>query len=221
MIAALIQRDLRLSFRKGSGMLATLAFFMIAIALFPFALGGAVEALRPVAAGAVWIAALLAAFLSLDGIWHDDYADGTFDALLTADVPPFVIVFAKTVSHWLVAGLPLVLAGLPAALMLHAPVSVLLLLAASMVIGTLYTSLAGGLGAVLTFGARRTGLLIALLVLPLCVPMLVLGVLGAAAVLADLPVRAYLLLQLALLIAMLPLGLVAMGTILRMQTRLT
>jgi heme exporter protein B len=178
-----------------------LFFFIAVVSLFPFALGGTPEALRPAAAGIVWVAALLAALLSLESIWHRDAEDGTFDLLLLSPTPPLYIVCAKAVAHWVLTGLPLALAGTVAAVMLFLPLGALPVLLASLMLGTIYMSCLGALCAALTLSARRPGLLLALLVLPLFVPMLIFGVMGVEAFVAGLPAKPYLLLQLALVVA--------------------
>jgi len=198
---ALFRRDLRLSMDRGSDAVVTLFFFAVVVMLSALALGGEEATLKLAAPGIVWISAVLASLLSLEGIWHRDFEDGTFDLLLLSPVPPLRVMLAKIAAHWAIAGLSLTLAGVVASQMLFIPVGALCILIPSLLLGTLYMSLLGGFGAVLTFGTKRPGLLLALLILPLFVPMLILGVLAMQAALADLPARAYLLLQLALVVA--------------------
>lgn len=196
--AALIVRDLRLSVSKGPEAMKTVFFFVLVVSLFPFAFGGEVGALRTAAPGIIWVAALLAALLSLESFYHRDFDDGTFDLMMMSPVPAFGIVCSKMFSHWLVSGLTLVAASVIISQMLFmswASAGVLLL---SLLLGSIYMSLLGGAGAILTMGARRPGILLAILVLPLFVPMLILGVLAVEASLAQLSYTAYLLLQAAL-----------------------
>lgn len=216
MIGAVIMRDMRLYYRRSSAGLAALGFYAAIIVLFPLALGPMPETLRHAAPAIVWIAVLLAALLTLEPLWHRDGEDGTFEAMIVSGVATPRIVIAKMISHWLAFGLPLALLSPVCAAMLQAPGIVLPL---SVLIGTAYISLVGGFGAALTLGARRPGALIVLLVLPLCAPMLILGTLAASAALDDMAFRAYLLLQLALLVAALPLAPLAAAKVLDMHIR--
>jgi heme exporter protein B len=216
---SLIRRDLRLTALRGAEGLTALFFFVAVASLFPFALGSETDVLRKAAPGIVWISALLAALLSLETVYHRDFEDGTFDLLLLSSVPPIQIVLAKIFSHWALTGLGLVLASVPVAAMFYTPASAFCVLIPSLLLGTIYMSLLGAMGAVLTFGARRPGLLLTLLILPLFVPMLILGVMAGAATLADLPAQAYLLLQLSLVIAALTLIPPAAAKFLEMQFR--
>lgn len=199
---ALIARDIRLGFLRGTAGLTTLFFFIVTASLFAIALGGAPELLKRAAAGVIWVCAILAALLSLESVFHRDAEDGTFDLLLLSPLSPFGVAGAKMAAHWLVSGLPLVLAAALVAQMLFVPAALLCTLMASLLLGTLYMSLIGGMGAILTFGARRPGLLLTLLILPLYVPMLILGTLALDAPSAT----PYLFLQGALTMALLPLA---------------
>jgi heme exporter protein B len=219
--AALLKRDLRLVLlRSGEGMSA-LFFFGVVACLFPFALGASPEVLRPAAAGIVWVAALLAALLALESVWHRDDINGMTALLLAEGTPALLLVSAKMLAHWLASGATLVLASVIVAPMLHFPPGLLPVLLPSLLMGTLYMSLLGGFGAVLTAGARRPGLLLALLVLPLFIPMLILGVAGADAALAASPATPYLLLQAALLLAALPVAPFAAAAFLNSGRRLS
>lgn len=215
----LIKRDLRLSFIRGSEGLTTPFFFVMTICLFPFALGGEQALLQKAAPGIIWVSAVLASLLTLEGLYHRDAEDGTFDLLMLSSVPVPLIAAAKIMTHWLIAGVTLCLVTLPVSQMFFIPAKTLLFFIPSLLLGTLYMSLLGGMGAVLTFGTRRPGLLLALLVLPLYIPMLILGMMGAEAALADLPSKAYLLLQLSLVIAALPFTIWVMAASLRLHMR--
>jgi len=216
---ALIRRDLRLSLLRGSEGVTALFFYIVTATLFCIALGGAKADIAPAAPAILWVSAILSALLSLETVFHRDAEDGTFDLLLLSPLPPLGVMLAKMAAHWIVSGVTLSLTSLVLSQMLFVPTSALPVLVSSLLLGTLYMSLAGGLGATLTFGARRPGLLLALLVLPLYVPMLVAGVAGLEAALAGLPARGYLLLQLALVIAALPLASLAASACLRMNMR--
>lgn len=202
---AILFRDLRLSVTRGSEAMVTLFFFIITASLFPFALGAEQLALQRAAPAIIWVVAVLAALLSLENLYHRDYEDGTFDALLLSPVSVVQIILAKMTGHWIVSGLTLITASLVIAPMLFIPLSALPVLVLSLAFGSLYMSLLGGMGAVLTLGSRRPALLLAILVLPLYIPQLILGTMAMDAHLSGLSAAPYLLLQLALVIVSLPL----------------
>jgi heme exporter protein B len=216
---AIITRDLRLSLLRGSEGMVTLFFFVITATLFSLALGGEQTVIQRAAPAIIWVSAVLASLLSLETIYHRDAEDGTFDLLLLSPISPIGIALAKMFVHWIISGLALVVISLIVSQMLFVPAAALCVLLPSLLLGTIYMSLMGGMGAVLTFGARRPGLLLALLILPLYIPMLILGVMGIEASLADLPAKAYLLLQLSLVIAALPLTAWVAAVCLRMNMR--
>ncbi len=173
---ALVARDLRLALRQGSDAALVVAFFVLAVVLFPFGVGPEPQLLARIAAGVVWVTALLAALLSLDRLFQQDYEDGSLEVIALAPLPLEAAVLAKCLAHWLTTGLPLVavapaLAGL---LQLEAPGYLPLVLA--MALGTPSLSLVGAVGAALSLGARRAGVLLSLLVLPLYIPVLIFGV---------------------------------------------
>lgn len=206
---AIVARDLRLTLGRGSEGLVTVFFFVLVVSVFALALGGEAALVARAAAGMIWTAAVLSALLTLESVYHRDYADGTLDLLLMSPVPPWQIVVAKMLSHWLLGGVLLLPAALVAAPLLFITAAALPVLLLSLLLGTLYLSLLGGLGAALTLGSRRPGVLLVVIVLPLYTPMLLLGGMAAAAALAEMPARSYLLLQAALLLAALPLAPVA------------
>lgn len=216
---ALLKRDLRLSFLRGAEALSGLFFFLIIIALSPFAFGGTAESLRPIAAAVVWMASLLASLLSLEGLYHRDAEDGTLDLLLLSRLSPFSIVAGKMISYFLVSGFPLMIIAAPVAMSLYMPVSLVPVFLLSLFLGTVYSSLIGGVGAVLTMGARRPALLLAVIIFPLYLPMLILGMLAAAAGLEGLSAKAYLLLQTALCLGAAPLLVFAGGMFLSSYQR--
>lgn len=211
----LIRRDLRLSLSRSSEGMTTLFFFVVTASLFPFAMGGEPALVQRAAPGILWVTAVLASLLSLEALYHRDDEDGTFDLLLLSPATAFGIVLAKMLTHWVVSGLTLVLISIVVSQMLFIPVASLAVLIPSLLLGTFYMSLLGGMGAILTLGARRPGLLLALLILPLYIPMLILGVTAMEAVSA----KPYLLLQLALVLAALPLTSWVAALSLRMNLR--
>jgi heme exporter protein B len=178
----LFRRDLRLALRQGGDAGLVLAFFVLTVALFPFGVGPEPAILRRIAAGIVWVAGLLATMLSLDGLFHADYEDGGLDLLALAPLPLELTVLAKCGANWVVTGLPLVLAAPILGLIADLRPDSIPVLLASLLIGTPGLSLIGSTAAALTLGARRRGVLVALLVLPLYIPPLIFG---AAAVEAS------------------------------------
>ncbi len=174
--AALMARDLRLVWRRPGDVAVVLAFFVVATVLFPLGIGPEANLLARIAAGVLWCAALFAALLSLDRLFAADYEDGTLDLLLLAPWPLELAALAKCAAHWIVTGLPLaVLAPLPGRRLRPRRARASLALGATLLVGTPTLSLVGGLAAALTLGARRSGALLALLALPLCVPTLIFG----------------------------------------------
>ena len=181
--AVLVQRDLRLALRRKGDVLNVLVFFVVVASLFPLGVGAEPNQLRSMAAGVVWIAALLAAVLSLPRMFDADLADGTLEQMLVSAQPLVTVVMAKIAAHWLTTGLPLALAAPVLGLQYDLPADTLGILLVSLLLGTPVLSLLGGAGAALTLGARGAGVLLGLLVLPLFVPVLIFG---AGAVTASL-----------------------------------
>jgi heme exporter protein B len=212
---AVLVRELRLSLRHGADTLAALLFFLVAASLFPLAIGPAPETLGRMAPGIVWVCALLAALLPLDRLFGADLEDGSLDQLLLSGLPASMIAAAKAAAHWLVTGLPLLLAAAPIAVMLRMPEGAVGTLMAGLLPGTLLLSLFGTTGAAIVLGARRGGVLLPILVLPLCVPVLIFGVAAANAAAEGTTARPHLLLLAALLAAALPLCPLAAGAALR------
>ena len=170
-----VRRELRLALRRKGDVLNVLVFFVVVASLFPLGVGPEPNQLRAMAAGVVWIAALLAAVLSLPRLFAADYADGTLEQMLVSPQPLIVVVLGKAAAHWLLTGLPLALAAPLIGLQYDLPAGALGVLLASLLIGTPVLSLLGAAGAALTLGVRGGGALLGLLVLPLFVPVLVFG----------------------------------------------
>ena len=169
-----LKRDLSLSFKKIATFIIPLVFFLIVITLFPLALGAENSFLSSLSPGVIWVAALLAALLAVESIFNEDYRDGTLDHFLLSGEPIFLLVLAKVLAHWLVTGAPLLLASLISTQFLFLPEGLLLPLLLSLLIGTFLLSLLGALGAALTIGS--TAILSAVIVLPLSIPILILGI---------------------------------------------
>lgn len=203
MIAALrcvIFRDLLLAARRNSDVLTVVLFFVIVVSLFPLGIGPDPKLLRTVGPGVLWVAALLASMLALGRVFAADHADGTLEQMMLGATPLGVVVAAKVFAHWLVTGLPLVLISPVLALQFDLPRELLGVLVLSLALGTPVLSLIGAIGAALTLGLRGAGALLALLVLPLYVPVLVIGAGAAEAAAAGLGGNAQLLLLAAMLI---------------------
>jgi heme exporter protein B len=187
-----LQRDLRLALRRKGDALNVLVFFVVIASLFPLGVGPEPNQLRSMAAGVAWIAALLAAVLSLPRLFSADHADGTLEQMLVAPQPLALVVLAKTAAHWLLTGLPLALVAPLIGLQYGLPMDALCTLLASLLIGTPVLSLLGAAGAALTLGVRGGGALLGLLVLPLFVPVLVFGAGAVTATLSGINPSAHL-----------------------------
>ena len=172
---ALLLRDLRLAMRAGGGFGLALAFFLIVVTLIPFAVGPETGRLSGIAAGVLWLGALLACLLSLDRMLALDYEDGALDLLACAPIPMEGVAAVKALAHWLTTGLPLTLAAPAFGVLLSLPVAGYGWLTLSLAVGTPALSAIGAFGAALTVGLKRGGLLLSLIVLPLYVPTLIFG----------------------------------------------
>lgn len=172
---AVLRRDLLLAWRARTDLLVALSFFLIVASLFPFGVGANPARLRAIGPGVVWVAALLAVLLALPRLFERDHEAGVLEQLLLSPEPPVLWVSAKILAHWLATGLPLVILSPLLGLMYRLEGAELLVLAAGLLLGTPLLSLTGAIGAALTLGLRGAGALLALLVLPLFVPVLVFG----------------------------------------------
>lgn len=170
-----LRSDLRLSYRRWGEVLNPLFFFLIMITLFPLAISPEREKLTLIAPGIIWVAALLATLLALEILFKDDHQDGTLEQLCMAPQSLSMIVLAKIIAHWLVTGLPLIVLAPVAAHVLFLPEQALVPLLLSLLLGTPTLSVIGGIGAALTVGLNRGGVLLSLLVLPLMIPVLIFG----------------------------------------------
>jgi heme exporter protein B len=204
--AALVRRDVVLATRRGGEAVLTLGFFVITVALFPFGVGPDPELLGRIAAGIIWVTALLAAIVSLDRLLRPDFEDGSLDLMALAPMPLEAAVLAKCLAHWLVTGLPVTLLAPLMGLMLQLDAAAYLPLMVGLALGTPALSLVGAIGASLVLGARRGGALIGLLVLPLYIPVLVFGISAVEAALAGMPVLPHILIESAILVISLPLA---------------
>jgi len=170
---AMFNRDLLLAYRHRSELINPLLFFVIIISLFPLALGPESRVLSTIASGVVWVAALLAALLSLDTVFRSDFHDGALEQIVLSPQPLTLLVFAKVLAHWCVTGVPLILISPLLASMLHIKEAALGTLMLTLLMGTPVLSLVGSVGVALTVGLRRGGMLLSILVLPLYIPVLI------------------------------------------------
>ena len=203
---AIVRRDVRLAFRQGTDTLMTLAFFVIAVVLFPFGVGPEPNVLARIGGGVVWVAALLASMLALERLFQTDYEDGGLELLALAPMPLQIVVLAKVLAHWLATGLPLAVVAPMLGVLMNVPPDVFPILVAALLLGTPTLSLIGAIGAGLILGARRGGVLLALLVLPLFIPVLVFGVSAVEVAAQGFSPKASLLILGGLLLAALALG---------------
>ena len=171
----IVIRDLMLAWRRRADVLSTLFFFVIVVSLFPLGIGPETQLLRSIAPGVVWVAALLASMLSLGRLFANDYADGTLEQILLTPQPVYLVVLGKVAAQWLVSEVPLVLIAPLIGVQFGLASDTLFVLFISLLLGTPVLSLIGSIGAALTLGLRGGGVLIALLILPLYIPVLIFG----------------------------------------------
>ncbi|MEO8155704.1 MAG: heme exporter protein CcmB [Rhizobacter sp.] len=172
---ALLARDLRLAARRRIEALLPIAFFTVAVSLFPLGVGPEPQVLRQIAPGVVWVCALLAAMLSVTQLYAADHADGSLEQMLLCGESPVLIAAAKALAHWLLTGLPLIVVAPLFGLLFDMHGEAIAALTFGLLLGTPILSLLGGVGAALTLGLRSAGVLLILLILPLCIPALIFG----------------------------------------------
>jgi len=185
-----LQRDLQLAIRRWSDLVLPLVFFIIVCTLFPLAVGQDPEMLATIGPGAIWVAALLATLLSLNSLFREDFADGTLEQLALDSQPLTILLLAKTTAHWLVSGLALVILSPMLVLAFGMPTDAIPGVVVTLLAGTPALSLIGSVGAALTAGLRQASGLLALLLLPLTVPILIFGARAAALAAAGEPIEA-------------------------------
>jgi heme exporter protein B len=213
----IIRRDLVLAVRQRTDVMTTVVFFVIVVSLFPLGVGPEMEKLRPLAAGVLWVAALLASMLSLSRLFAADHADGSLEQLLIAPQPLALLVLGKILAHWLACGLPLVLIAPVLGIQYDLSGAPLLVMTLSLLIGTPILSAIGAVGAALTLGLRGGGVLIALLVLPLYVPVIIFGAGAVEATQTGIGAEGHLSLLAAFLMLSLVVGPLAAATALRIS----
>lgn len=215
---ATVARDLRLAVRRPGESANPLIFYVVTAALFPLGVSPQQSVLATLAPGVIWVAALLATLLALDSLFRTDFEDGTLEQMLLSPVPAPLIVLAKVAAHWLVTGLPLIIVAPLLAVLLALPDGALVTLMATLALGTPILSLVGAIGVALTTGLRRGGALLALLVLPLYIPVLIFGAHAVDAAASGLPVTGQLLILAALLSLAITLAPFAAAAALRVST---
>jgi heme exporter protein B len=205
-VLALMRRDLRLALRTPGDSATVVLFFVLACVLFPLGIGPEPNILARVATGVIWVMALLASLLSFERLFQLDAEDGSLDLIALSPAPLEFLVLGKCAAHWLITGLPLIVVSPLLGVLLNLPAEAYLTLLAALALGTPIVSLIGAIGAALTLGARRGGVLLPLLILPLYVPVLIFGVAAVEASVAGLSPRPHLLLLGGILALSLPLG---------------
>lgn len=213
----LIARDLRLAVRQGGALGTALGFYLIVVAMLPLGLGADLNLLSRIAPGVLWIALLLSALLSLGRVFESDYEDGSLDVLATGPLPLELVAAAKALAHWISTSVPLALLAPVLGILLNLELLAYPTLVATMLMGTPAVSFIGAIGAALTLRARRGGLLIALLVLPLYVPTLVFGIATISAMLGPDDAAAPFLILTVISLAAMVLGPLAAAAALRAQ----
>jgi heme exporter protein B len=216
-ISLLVWRDLILAMRHRAEMVNPLLFFILVTSLFPLGIGANPNLLQAVGPGVIWVAALLAALLSLDGVFRSDFEDGTLEQYLLSSHPVSLLVLAKVLAHWLITGLPLLLISPLLGVFLGLPVSGIRILFITLLLGTPVLSLIGAVGVALTVGLRKGGMILSLLVLPLYIPLLIFASSAVDTAAAGLSVTAHLSLIAALLVLALSLSPFATAAALRVS----
>ena len=214
--AAIVRRDLQLGLRRSADSLQPLLFFVIALVLFPLGVGPAAEILERIGIGVIWVLALLAVMLSLERLYQADAEDGSLDLLAQSVLPLELVALAKCLAHWLTSGLLLVVASPLLAILMQLPAGAIAPLALALLLGTSTLTLIGSVGAALMIGARRGTGLLALVVLPLYIPVLIFGVSAVEGAVMGLGGRAQLLILGAMLLAALALAPFATAAALRL-----
>jgi heme exporter protein B len=214
--AAIVRRDLQLGLRRSADSLQPLLFFVIALVLFPLGVGPAAQVLERIGVGVIWVLALLAVMLSLDRLYHADAEDGSLDLLAQGALPLELVTLAKCLAHWLTGGLLLVIVSPVLAVLMQSPADALGPIVLALLLGTPTLTLIGSVGAALMIGARRGSALLALIVLPLYIPVLIFGVAAVEGEVMGLGGRAQFLILGAILLAALALTPFATAAALRL-----
>jgi heme exporter protein B len=213
----LLRRDLTLAYRRRAELVNPLLFFVLVTAMFPLGIGNDPKLIEAVGPGVIWVAALLAALLSLDAMFRSDYDDGSLEQFMLSAHPVSVLVLAKVLAHWLVTGLPLFIAAPLLAVLLNIPTEAIPTLMLTLVLGTPVLSLIGSVGVALTVGLRRGGVILSLLILPLYVPVLIFATDAVKTAIVGIPTTAQLSILSAMLVGSLVLAPLATAASLRIS----
>ncbi|MES9813040.1 MAG: heme exporter protein CcmB [Candidatus Thiodiazotropha sp.] len=213
----LLKRDLVLAYRRRAELVNPMLFFILVTAMFPLGIGNDPKLIEAVGPGVIWVAALLAALLSLDSMFRSDYDDGSLEQFMLSAHPVSILVLAKILAHWLVTGLPLFIIAPLLAVLLHIPGSAVPTLMLTLLLGTPVLSLIGSVGAALTVGLRRGGMILSLLVLPLYVPVLIFATDAVKTAIVGIPTTAQLSILSAMLVGSLVLAPMATAASLRIS----
>ena len=203
--AHIVRRDLHLAVKQGMDSFMVVMFFVLAVVLFPFGVGPEANILARIAAGVIWVAALLSSMLSLERLFQTDYEDGSLELLSLSPYPLELVVLAKVTAHWLTTGLPLIIAAPLLAVLMNMNADGFTVMIATLALGTPALSLIGAVGAALILGSRRGGVLLSLLILPLYIPVLIFGVSAIDASIGGFAMKAQFLILGGFLLAALPL----------------
>ena len=196
---AMIKRDLLLAYRFRAELINSLAFFVMVITLFPLALGAEIALLKRIAPAIIWVAALLASLMSIESLFRADYDDGSLELMVMTPHPLSILVLAKVIGHWLVSSVPLLFVAPLMGMMLHMDADIIGVLMLTLLLGTPVLSLIGGIAVALTLGLRKGGALLAILVLPLYVPILIFASSAIDAAMTGFPVSGHLSMMCAIL----------------------
>lgn len=212
----LLQRDLTLAFRNRNEALNPLLFFVLVVLMFPLGVGPSPKLLLAIAPGVIWVAALLSALLSLDSLFRSDYDDGTLELMVLSSHPLPILVIARVLAHWLMSAVPVLLMAPILAISLGMPTGALGILMLTLLLGTPVLSFIGAIGVALTVGLNKSGMLLALLVLPLYVPVLIFGANAIDTAMTGLSVAGQLYIMAAFLMLAVSLAPLAIAASLRM-----
>jgi heme exporter protein B len=213
----LLKRDLTLAYRRRAELVNPLLFFVLVTAMFPLGIGNDPKLIEAVGPGVIWVAALLAALLSLDAMFRSDYDDGSLEQFMLSAHPVSILVLAKVLAHWLVTGLPLFIAAPLLAVLLNIPTDAIPTLMLTLVLGTPVLSLIGSVGVALTVGLRRGGVILSLLILPLYVPVLIFATDAVKTAIIGIPTTAQISILSAMLVGSLVLAPLATAASLRIS----
>lgn len=216
-IFQIIRRELLIAFRRRADVMNPLWFFIIVITLFPLAIGPEPKILARIAPGIIWVAALLAALLSMERLFRDDYADGSLEQMIMMPTPLAVSAFAKMVAHWLLTGLPLIVISPLLAILLSLNWDTWIAVVLTLLVGTPTLSFLGAIGVALTVGLRKGGVLLSLLILPLYIPVLIFATSAIDAAELGMAYNGQLALMAAMLVASLTLAPFAVAASLRIS----